>query len=417
MRNLLLIYLTLAAGYDSNFGSYQLLRFAQTAGRFGYAFEAVTGSGDNRAQTLKVAYDASSATTIDLAVYGSQTSADASAGLPATNAPAYALGVTTAADVGTFRVRTYGSALDGDRIRGNQLAYDVPVGSELFTIAYDRSSESLSSGTASLAQTTSSLLLRGDAPLGRALRFSLADVLSSGSSLPARGDPQLGLAFRASDRLTLQASAGSSYATEPLVPANPARPQAPAAPQTAFAYHLSAGEQMTPLDAVSLDTFRIEQANRFASLSNARSSGLNLGFSHAGGATGLSLGASLSLLRSYAYGSVQPLGRYAATGNLATSGTQFAGMPYSSARVEVAYRSKDGLAFHIGTSYYGANNGLGPSATTLTDAGVGVPVGKLFDAQFGVRNLFGSVPPPSATYLYGGPGELTFSLGRNLGRL
>ncbi len=408
--------LTLAAGYDSDFGSYQVLRFAQTSGRLGYAFEALTGSGDNRAQTLKAAYAASSATTLDLAVYGSQTSAEASAGLPATSAPAYALGLTSAADAGTFRLRTYGSALGGDRIRGDQLVYDVPVGSESFTIAYDRSSESVASGGSNLAQTTSSLLLRGDAPLGRTLRFSLADVISSGSALPARGDPQVGLAFRANDRLLLQASAGSAYATLPLAGENPARPPASGAPETAFAYHLSAGEQLAPRDAISLDVFRIDQANRFASLSNARSSGLNLGFSHASGGAGFSLGASLSLLHSYAYGSAQPPWRYAATGEVATSGTQFAGMPYSSGRIEVGYRRKDGLAFHLGTSYYGANNGLGPSATTLTDAGVGVPVGKFFDAQLGVRNLFGSVPPPSATYLYGGPAELTFSLGRNLGR-
>jgi hypothetical protein len=409
--------LTLGAGYDSSFGSYQMLRYGHSAGPLGYSFEAITGNGDNRAQTLKAVYDVSPATTVDLAVYGSQTSADASAGLPAINSPAYALGVSSSVDGGTVRLRTYGSSLGDDRIRGNQLAYDLPVAGELLSVAYDRSTETAALGTLSQTQTTSSLLLRGEAPLTKSLRFSVADVLSSGSSLPGRSDPQFGLAYRATDRLTLQASAGSAYATQPFAGWNPARPAASSAPETAFAYQLSAGARLTSLDVLSVDAFRIDQANRYASLSNARSSGLNFGISHAAGTTGFSVGASASVLRSYAYGNAQPYLRYVSTADFASGGAQFAGMPYTSGRVEIAYQRKDGLALHVGTSYYGANNGLGPSATTLTDVGLGMPVGQLFNAQFGVRNLFGSVPPPSAAFLYGGPGELTFSLGRNLGRL
>jgi len=407
--------LTLAAGYDSNFGSYQQLSYGHSAGPLGYSFNAITGSGDNRTQVLKAAYNASSATTVDLAVYGSQTSA-ASIGLPAINAPAYALGVSSSVDTGTFRLRTYGSSLGGERIRGDQFAYDVPVAGELISIGYDRSTDTLAQGASSLAQTTSSFLMRGEAPLTKALRFSVADVLSSGTGLSVRSDPQFGLAYRPAGAFTLQASAGSTYAMQPLVAVNPARPPASSEPETAFAYHLSAGAQLTSVDAVTLNAFRIDQSNRFASLSQARSTGMNLGFSHTAGTTGLSFAASANLLRSYAYGSAQPAWRYASTADFNSEGAQFAGMPYSSGRIQVAYQRQGGLGFVLGTSYYGANNGLGPNATTLTDVGVGVPVGSLFNAQFGVRNLFGNVPPPSASYLYGGPGELTFSLGRSLGR-
>jgi hypothetical protein len=408
--------LTLGAGYDSNFGSYQELTYGHSAGPLGYSFETVTGSGDNRTQVLKAAYNASSATTVDLAVYGSQTSANPSAGLPAVNSPAYALGLSSSVDTGTFRLRTYGSSLGDERIRGNQFAYDVPVAGELISIGYDRSTDTLAEGAASLAQTTSSFLVRGEAPLTKALRFSVADVLSSGTGLPGRSDPQFGLAYRPAGAFTLQASAGSTYAMQPLVPSSPVRQPTASGPETAFAYHLSAGAQLTSLDAVSLNAFRIDQANRYASLSQARSSGVNLGFSHTAGTTGLSFAASANLLRSYAYGNAQPAWRYASTADFNAMGAQFAGMPYSSGRFQFAYQRQGGLAVVVGTSYYGANNGLGPNATTLTDVGVGVPVGSLFNAQFGVRNLFGSVPPPSAAYLYGGPGELTFSLGRSLGR-
>ena len=408
--------LTLGAGYDSNFGNYQLLSYGHSAGPVGYSFEAITGSGDNRAQVLKAAYNASPATTVDLAVYGSQTSADPSIGLPAISAPAYALGISSSVETGTFRLRTYGSSLGGERIRGDQFAYDVPIAGELISIGYDRSTDSVAEGTASLAQTTSSLLVRGEAPLSKALRFSVADVLSSGTGLSPRSDPQFGIAYRPAGPFSVQASAGSTYAMQPLVPQNPARPPVSSGPETAFAYHFSAGAQLTSLDAVSLNAFRINQSNTFASLSQARSSGVNLGFSHTAGTTGLSFAASANLLRSYAYGSLQPAWRYASLADANSGGVQLAGMPYSSGRIQLAYQRQGGLAFVLGTSYYGANNGLGPNATTLTDVGVGVPVGSLFNAQFGVRNLFGTVPPPSASYLYGGPGELTFSLGRSLGR-
>jgi len=408
--------LTLGVGYDDGFGSYQSLSYARTAGGLGFAFGAVTGSGDNRAQTLKAAYNLSSATTIDLAAYGSQTSAVPRAGLPATSAPAYAFVVSTSVETGTLRVRTYGSSLGGDRISGNQIAYDVPVGGELFSLGYDRSSEQFEAGASTQSQTTSSLLLRGEAPLGKAVRFSVADVLSSGTGVPARGDPQFGLVYRAANGLTLQASAGSSYATEPLVASNPAVPRVSTLPATAFAYQLSAAARLTPLDAVTLDAFRIDQTNRFASLSDARSTGATLSFAHVV-AAGISVGAYANLLRSYAHGSVQPAWRYAATGDVVAAGAQFAAMPYASGRVQVAYRRADGTLLSVGTTYYGANNGLGPSATALTDVALGVPVGKLFNAQLGVRNLFGTIPPPSATYLYGGKGELTLSVGQNLGHL
>ncbi len=408
--------LTLGAGYASGFGNYQVLQFTQTSGQLGYAFNAITGSGDNRAQTLKAAYQASPATVVNLAVYGSQTSADPSASLPAIDAPAYALGVSSSVDAGTLRLRTYGSSLGDDRIRGSQIGYDVPVGSELFSLGYDRSTESSPEGVASIAQTTSSFLVRAETPLTKSLRFSAADVFSSGNGFAARSDPQAGLAYRPSEWLTLRASAGSSYATQPLVALDPARPSLANAPATAFAYHLSAGAQLSSLDTLSLDAFRINQFDRFASLSNARSSGLTVGFSHAVSGTGLAVSGYASALHSYAFGTVQPASRYASTGDVVLGGAQFAGMPYSSGRLELAYQRADGIAVRVGTSYYGANNGLGPKATTLSDAGLLVPVGKLFNAQFGVRNLFGAVPPPSATSLYGGPGELTLSLGRSLGR-
>ena len=220
----------------------------------------MTGSGENRAQVLKAAYQASPATTLDVGIYGSQTSAEPSSGLPATNAPAYQLGTHRAPSTpARSEFVPMEARWAADRIRGNQVVYDVPIGSELFTVGYDRSAKTSRPERPTSRRRPGAcycVVRRRSVPCV----FSVADVLSSGSALPARGDPQAGLAFRSAERAhAAGGTAGSSYGTQPPVAANPAQPRSSLAPETAFAYHFSASQQVTPADALSLDAFRIDQ--------------------------------------------------------------------------------------------------------------------------------------------------------------
>jgi len=396
----------LAAGYDANFGNYQVLNVSQTSGAFGASLAAVTGGGANRSQVFKAAYALSPSTAVGVAVYGSQSSAGN--GAPAVDAPAYAFDFRTAVDSGTLRVRSYGSALnadpESDRLRGTQVAYSVPVGDEVLSAGYERDVETLVLGNSTLEQSYSSLALRGETPLGARLRLSLADVFSQGSGLAPRADPQVGLAYRAGERLTLQASAGSAFATAPLVPQNPAAPALARPPETAFAYQFAANARLGSLDTLTFAATRIALFDRFAPKGDTRNTGLTLGFAHAPNAQGFSLSAYASLLHAAAL-----------AGEGAPAG-QLPGLPSASGRLEVAYRTKSGLGFGLGASYYGPNNGLGGGATLLTDVSAALPLGNLAGAQFGVRNLFARAVPPYATYLYGGPNQFSLSLGRNFGR-
>jgi hypothetical protein len=121
------------------------------------------------------------------------------------------------------------------------------------------------------------------------------------------------------------------------------------------------------------------------------------------------LTAALGLTRSYAFGALQPASRFA--GVPSVDGAQFAGDPFTKARLALAYRA--GRAeLDFGSTLLGANNALAHRAVTLGDASLHLPLGSLADVRLGIENLFGqTVSDPALTSLYP-PHEFTLAIGR-----
>jgi hypothetical protein len=415
------------SGYQSGFGAFQVLNAQVSGTAYGASLSAVTGSGDNRAQLVKAAYAVSPATSLALMAYGSQS--DATANLPSSNAPAYAVDLSSQIEGGTFSARSYGSSatnvtlpgsvsepLAFDRIRGFSFGYALPAGTTTLSFAYDRSHElATATNGASVDQGYSSVALRADLPLTARLRVNAADVLSSGTGMTRRNDPQLGVAYRASERLTLHASAGTAFSTAPLSVALAAgRAASTLAPETSRGVQAGASERLNGNDSLGIDSFALAIDNRFANLSQARSSGVVVSFKHVAARAGLSAGGYVGLTQSYAYGTPQAIARYA---TLLPNGygAQTTGVPYGNGRLQLGYRRPSGLEVDVGSTYYGRNSAYGTAASAPLDATLHVPIAGPIAAQFGVRNVFGRPPPASVAETYGYPNEVTFSLGGGVG--
>lgn len=415
----------LAAGYDSEFGSFQRVRYSQSIGPLGFALDTISGGGTNRSQVFKVAYNLSSATSLAFSSYGSQSAATFDNIGVTSNAPAYAADLHTQLGSSTLSVRSWRSSattqedvgtflwpLESDRLAGTQIGLDVPAGNQDLSFSFDRRSDFANVGGASVDSTFTTAMARGDFQLSRDARLELGDVLSGGTLLPARTDPQLGLSYRASQTLTLSAAAGSAYATAPdaILGALPSSVHA-LAPETSFGWRLAADRQLASGDRMTLSGFDLLRYDVFSNLAGARSEGLELAYAHEAAPGSIGIAGFVDLARSIAFGAVQPWYRSVGQPRL-FDGAQLPGDPFSKARLALTYRSRGGVRAGLGATLLGANNAFANgTATTLGDAFFEAPVLQLFDVRLAASNLFGYAVAPALAPLYA-PHEVSFSFVR-----
>jgi hypothetical protein len=416
---------TALAGHDSQFGSFQDLRFSNTFGRLGVLADAVTGNGENRSQTAKVQYALGSAVALGFSAYGSQSSAGDAATIVQNLAPAYAADLRAKLGVATFEARAYDSASDTSyldanggsygedaRIDGVQLGFDVPVGKDLLSAGFDRRRETATfSGGTSYDQTFSTVTLDGDFSLGNAGRLALGAAASSGTQLAARLDPHALFTLRPSRTVTVKLAAGSAFATAPdAVRDSGLATAVTSIPETSFGYRASVESPLRGKNRVWASAFELRRYDLFASLADARSRGVQAGFEAPAQPGGIGALAFVELARTYAYGPAQPYARYAYAGP-ALPLEQLSGDPYSKARLSLEYHSTSGLVLQAGTTLLGAGNALTDRAVALGDASLRLSFGKIGAVSLGLSNAFGAiVTDPALAPLYA-PRELTLTLG------
>ena len=416
----------LAAGYDSEFGSFQRVRFSDTLGRLGFALDTVGGGGLNRSQVVKLNYALSPATSLGFSSYGSQSTTSLDGADVTSNAPAFALDLRSQLGTSSLQVRSWRSSamtqesigsfawpLESDRQSGTQISLDVPAGNQLLSFSFDRRSDLAMVDGVDVDSTFTTALARGDFQLSRDARLELGEVLSGGTLLPQRTDPQAGFSYRVGDRLMLSASAGSAYATAPdsVLAALPADVHA-LVPETTFGWRVSAERELAAGDHLSLSAFDIARYDIFANLADARTQGLQLGFNHDPGVGRLAIAGFVGLASSDAFGPVQPQYRFAGTTQL-IDGTQLPGDPYSKARLALSYRSRSGTELRFGATLLGAGNAFGTgAAVALADASVQVPLFQAFDVRLAASNFFGYPVAQPLAPLYS-PHELSLSLVRH----
>ena len=395
-------------GYDGRFGNFQRVAYSQTLGPFGFATDDVTGGGMERSQSVKFAYAPSATTTLGFAAYGAQ-SQSVTSGVPTTTSePVYAANLHTTLGRATFDAREYRSELTnnvlGDayasndaRIAGTQLALSVPFGENVASFGYDRRRETSTLDETSAAAAYATVDARADLALGRAVRLELGDDYSSGSASHRRHDPHAALSFGTSDRLRVRLSATSAFATAASAPL--------AAPETSFGYRASVESRLLRTGRVWIAADEIRRRDAFALQTDARSQGVEAGFSRTAVPGTLGLLAFARIARATAFGAAQPFARssLAATDELDASRLK--------ARVALEYRTRDGLALGVGTTLLGRGNALAPGALVLGDADVALPLGDAAQVRFGVRNAFGhAVASPFATTF--APRTITVTFGR-----
>lgn len=412
-------------GHDSAFGTFQQLRFSDTFGRLGVLTDAVTGDGENRSQTAKLEYALGAVAEIGVAAYGSQSSAGNALGTVQNLAPAYAADVRAKLGVATAEARAYESVSDTSifgpssgsfgenaRVDGFQLGLDVPVGTDSLSVDFDRRRElaTFSAGT-SYDQTFSTLALRTDFGLGSAARLDLGAAASSGTQLQSRIDPQALFTIHPTRALTLRLAAGSGFASAPdAVRGSEVASAGLDVPETSFGYRASIETPLRGKSRAWASAFELRRFDRFASLADARSSGVAAGFDAPAQPGTLGALAYVELTRTYAYGPGQPVSRYATLMPLQPL-SQLSGDPYSKARFELDYHSTTGIVFAAGTTFLGSGNALSGRAVALGDASVRLSFGRIGALTLGLSNAFGAVvSDPALAPLYA-PRELTLTLG------
>ncbi len=416
---------TALAGHDSQFGTFQDLRFSDTFGPLGVLADAVTGDGENRAQTAKLQYALGSAVALGFSAYGSQSTASNNETIVSNLAPAYAADARAKLGVTTFEARAYDSASDTSyldanggsygedaRIDGFQLGFDVPAGHDVFSAGFDRRREMATfSGGTSYDQTFSTVTLDGDFSLGDAGRLGLGAAVSSGTQLAQRFDPHALFTLRPSRTLVLKLAAGSAFATAPdAVRDSGLATSVTDVPETSVGYRASLESPLRGKNRVWVSAFELRRFNLFAALADARSSGVQAGFEAPAQPGAIGTLAFVELARTYAYGPPQPYARYAYAGP-ALPLEQLSGDPYSKARLSLEYHSTSGLVLQAGTTLLGAGNALTDRALALGDASLRLSIGKVGAVTLGLSNAFGaSVTDPALEPLYA-PRELTLTLG------
>lgn len=420
-----------AFGYDSSFGAFQHVRANERAGKLGMLTDVVAGGGVSRSQTLKVRYTLSRKASLAYAQYGAQTTARVGMQNVTANAPAFAADLRAAIGPGTLEARAFGSSSEvvssarvpsladlreSARIHGVQARYSLPAGASLIGLSFDRRSDD----TRDLSRTYTTAAARADIPLFAGSRIELGDVYSGGSSLAPRHDPQVALAFRPTSRTTLRFSAGGAYANAPdaLLQRDGGRDGAGAAatrvPETSFGYRLGIDEGLADGDRawVSLDALR--RFNRFATLVDARSAELELGYERTIVPGRFGGSAYVRIRHAAAYGPAQPGERNVELDARGVAGEAFAGDPYAKARAAVGYAA-GAQSFAIGATYLGAHNALASRAVVLGDAHVRVRFGNLLDVAAGVDNIFRVITMDPALRSSFAPRELTLTIGRFAG--
>jgi hypothetical protein len=413
-------------GHDSQFGTFQDLRFSDTFGRLGVLTDAVTGGGENRSQTAKLEYAFGSSVALGFSTYGSQSSAGNAQTTVQNLAPAYAADLRAKLGVATLEARTYDSVSDttifgsgsgsfgeNARVDGLQLGLELPLGTDALSVGFDRRRESATfeAGT-SYDQTFSTLTLRTDFALGNVGRLALGAAATSGTQLAERFDPQALFTFHPSRALSVKFAAGSGFATAPdAVRGSEIATAALDVPETSFGYRASVDAPLRGKTRAWATAFELRRFDRFASLADARSSGVAAGVDAPAQPGGLGATAFVELAKTYAYGAPQPLVRYATLEPVLPL-AQLTGDPYSKARLALEYRSTAGIVFGVGTTLLGANNALSERAVTLGDASLRLSLGRIGAVTLGLSNAFGAVvADPALAPLYA-PRELTLTLGR-----
>jgi hypothetical protein len=412
----------IAGGYDSAFGSFQHARAVQTFGPVAFAFDAVTGGGEDRSQSLKARYALSTAASIDVAAYGLQAAGPLGVSNVTTSAPAYSAGVRLGIGSGTFDARSFSSSLavspslatpfvanENARTNGLQLAYDLPLGTDSISFGFDRRGEQTTLGMApTVDQTFTTFAVRGGFALAQHVRMDLADAYSGGTLLHTRNDPAASLSFRASTSLSLRLSAGGAYATAPdSLLATRNATSTPLAPETAFGYRLRGDLKLDAKDTLWLSGYRERRFDTFTTLANATNTGIGIGASRTP-ATGLGGLVYVALSSNRQSGPTQPLARIPP--NLLAF-DQVGSTPYSKARAALTFGSVATCQSQIGTTFLGSNNALTGHAVAIGDVSLCVPVFGIANVRVGEENVFGvAVADPVLAPLFY-PHEVFFSVG------
>jgi hypothetical protein len=411
-------------GYDSTFGSFEHARSSDTYGKFGVLLDAVSGEGDNTSTTAKAQLTLSRATSIDVAAYEARSTVTESATAYADDAPAFAADLRTSLGRGTLRARLFSSDSDTAvqvgsappeteswNAHGLELDYALPVGENLLTVGYDRRSDGLTlDGGNEISQSVATLRFVADMQLSRLSRIEIADAVGSGTSLPHRDDPQIALLLRPGNNVALRFAAGGAYETAPDELVAAAGPGVPFAPETAFGYRASADITTHAGDHIRAAAFEVHRFDSFASLADARSTGVEFGFTRQALPGRIGIDAGLDLTRTFAYGGAQPYFR-ALLATPSFAGEQLAGDPYSKARLAATYDANI-MEFEIGTTLLGANNALSNRAVALGDASFRLRIGTVANLRIGLENFFGAAASdPELAPLYP-PREVTFTLER-----
>jgi hypothetical protein len=409
-------------GFDTVFGSFEHVSVSKTFGKFAFMADDVTGNGQTRAQIVKAQFALSQDTSLSAAVYGSQSALSQGATTLTNSAPAAAFDLRTTLGSGSLRARLFSSEsqttttdsafaqVEDWRIHGLQLDYDVPIGENSASISFDRRSENaLFTGVAPIDETFTTFRAQADLQLSRESRLQLGDAIAGGTYLPRRYLPYVALAFHPEQMLTLRLAAGDAYATPlDVLGAEAGRAALDAAPERSFGIRASADMSLPGAGHLQVAAYTLRRFDTFESLSEARSTGIEAGFDQPALPKRLGIVADVNFMRTYAFGSQQPLERY--VGLPLSSGAQLADAPYATARLAFAYRTAAGDV-SFGSTLLGANNALSPHAIVLGDASLRLALASFADVRLGIENLFGqTIADPILAPLYP-PHELTVTVG------
>ena len=323
----------------------------------------------------------------------------------------------------------------------------------------------------SVLQTSQTIGVRGDLHFGNRFAAQIGNYLSHTTFVGSRYDPHVGVTFQPNANAIIRLAAGSSFVAPSASTAYDITPHVSrqqlyatiggARPETDVSYNLGTDVRTGSDSKLSLDVYTTRLFNRFNSttLSGPGAAGVFDGQKYArinetfNQADALEEGLELTyvkaplygfgttdylnFLRAYAGGSnpsfFPPQG--SVYGNVA-DGQQFIGYPYTHGRVEVNYVTRSQARAAVGADYYGNLNSFNEPAFVLFDANAQFKLKNDFVLGFGMQNIFnhddyrtygaynyGTSAPALggglaySTLYFAPPRQLTFTLGRSIGRI
>lgn len=395
-----------AAGYASGFGSFQRLDGAEWSGPLAASLDTVVGGGIERDRVLRTAVAFSSTTSFGFDSYNFNRNAvagGATSALAAVNEPAYSAHLGTRAFGGSFDVRSFGSdysaANGSERTRALAAAYERSVGAGTLDVAVSRSANAVTANGGSALNQITTTTAHTAFKLGAAGSLDVADSLSDGTSVGPRQDPHVALALPAGGAWTLRATAGSSYLTTPyeVLVNDPAAVYAP--PETSFGYGAGADLALASGGTLSVGAFQLTRWNRFATLADARSRGIDVGVSRLAPAVGWGFDAGLGFAHDDAFGPQQPAWRVVQSVPL--QGGSIDGVADTRARLGLTFRTAKGTTFGATALALGANNGITAGPLRYLDLSAGIPLFKTFALRVDGATPLGSVAPRSLSISFG----------------